>query len=892
MSYSIDYDACGNETGRTHHGANESFYTPTDPYAGTALASTGRRPSQPQLQDFPPLGWARHPTSPGYYFQGMAVLSEVELRARAAGWEPHPSNPDYFLRNEEVLNGSELRARMAQVRPPPNAPIDLASLRAGQRLPAGARYSTVLADWDFETYSEAGFEWDARSGKYKPPLAAKVKGLPAVGSAVYTQHPSIEVLSLQYDLKDGLGARFWRPGMPLPADLIAHLGQFDPSAPASYEQAGLIEAHTSMFELRVATEALTKKYGWPAIHLRQMRCSMAKCRAHALPGALGDVGKVLQIKHQKDTRGTALIKRFTHPRDPTSKDPRHRIDPATDDQGPDLYAYNKRDIEAEAEVSAQVPDLQGASLEYWLADQAINLRGVGVDLQSVQAGVAVLQQALTKYDAELLRITGGQVPGASKVAQLKTWLAEQGVYVDSLDSDAVDEALERPDLSAVARRALEIRQLVGSASVKKIYSMARMSTREQRLCDLFVFHGSRTGRDTHSDVQPGNLPKAGPAIKWCEDTACGKPYAKAASCCPWCGTSAAFSKPGKWGPAAVDSALEILNMGNLELVEWFFGDALLTISGCVRGMFVAAPGKELICSDYSSIEAVTLAMLSGEQWRIDAFRRQEDIYYHGAAAVSGKTYQFYADYFAEHKEHHADRNLLGKIAELSLQYGGWLAAWRQFDKTDNFEDKQVTQNIVKWRAASPMFVELWGGQFRGVPWAPERSELYGLEGAIVAAIQNPGQAFGYRGIHYLVHSDVLYCRLLSGRLLTYHKPRLRAMRRKPDWPEILEITFEGWNTNPKKGARGWIRMPLHGPLAAENINQGTAFDKMAAAVVRLEAAGYPVVLRVHDELASEVPKGYGSVEEYEALMSQDEPWSAGWPIRAAGGWRGTRYRKG
>jgi DNA polymerase len=62
-------------------------------------------------------------------------------------------------------------------------------------------------------------------------------------------------------------------------------------------------------------------------------------------------------------------------------------------------------------------------------------------------------------------------------------------------------------------------------------------------------------------------------------------------------------------------------------------------------------------------------------------------------------------------------------------------------------------------------------------------------------------------------------------------------------------------------------------------------------VINLERAGYPIVLRVHDELAAEVPEGWGSIEEFEKLMADAPEWSAGWPIKAAGGWRGKRYRK-
>jgi DNA polymerase len=764
---------------------------------------------------------------------------------------------------------------------------------AGQQIPAGPAFATVLPDMDFETYSEAGFPWNEATQKFDKPIGASKRGIFAVGAAVYTQHPTCEVLSFQFDLKDGRGAEFWRPGMPDPQRLFDYLAG-----------GGLIEAHNSMFEYRVWMDVCRRLYGWPPIDQKQLRCSMAKARAHALPGSLDDLGRVLQIANQKDKEGTRLLNLFSIPRKPTAKDKRRRIRPEEDPvDGPKLYAYNKRDIVAESEVSVRCPDLPPYELKYWLADQAINYRGVGVDSRSVAACIDILHQAQAKYDKELYHLTGGTVPGASKVAQLKEWLADQGVYMDSMDADAIEEKLAelkdaRGNMSidvGPAIRALEIRQLVGSASVKKIYSMARMATRDHRLCDMFVYHGPRTGRDAHQDTQPGNLPKAGPKVRWCDDAGCSRPYAHALDVCPWCGCSSAFSRErfapdedGGWTWRAVQWALDVMAAGSLELVEWFFGDALLTISGCVRGMFVSAPGKDLICSDYSSIEAVVTAALAGEQWRLDAFARKDDIYLTSAARITGKSLEWYME---NGGKKHPDRQKIGKPAELGLGFGGWIGAWRQFDSTDTFDDEQVKANIIAWREASPAIVELWGGQFRGTPWAPTRMELYGLEGCAVAAIQQPGKAFAYRGITYAVKDDVLYCRLLSGKLLTYHKPRLAKIRRRPEWCETMEITFEGWNTNPKKGPRGWIRMKTYGGSLAENVIQGTAADVMKFAVPNLEAAGYPIVLRIHDELAAEVPEGFGTIEEFETIMATLPDWCKDWPIRAAGGWRAKRYRK-
>lgn len=1096
--------------------------------------------------------------------------------------------------------------------PPPRASAPLPPLhllRAGQRLPVAWGYSTVLPDMDFETFSAAGFEWDELSQKFKPPAGATKKGLPAIGAAKYADDPTTEVLCLAYDLKDGTGRKMWLPGMPLPLDLIQHLAQFDASAPPSYGQRGLIETHNSMFEFRVATRVLHERWGWPAIDLRQMRCSMAKARAYSLPGALGNLAEVLRVPIGKDKDGKKQLERFSWPRNPTKADRRTRITCAEDpDNAQKLYSYCDQDIVAEAGVSARMPDLIPQELDYWLADQACNWRGVGVDLESVNACISVLDQAHRKYNAELYQITGGTVARASEISKLQEWVADcTGYRMKSGDSEAIEEAIQAlykriddagNDMATALDyepviRALEIRNLIGSAAVKKVYAMARMATRDARLCDLFIYHGARTGRDTHADVQPGNLPKSGPNIRWCENAGCGKPYAFKSHGCPWCGADSAFSTERSpegekgWTWEAVEDALAIMRHGNLELVEYFFGDAVLTISGCVRSLLVADPGKELLCSDYSAIEAVVLAVLAGEQWRIDAFHRGESIYYHGAAGVTGKTYEWYEAYRKEHGTHHPDRNKIGKVClgpetqvltsrgylaivdvlstdqlwdgvewvphsglldqgtketmlldgvhitpehlvnsngswtearllgscqntlrtaletgsenlpwyaknplnesgfdvpagplntallqltcakvrlrdairaqrrllqhtarcfiatpmrwqmtntdagcstdflplsadattlnksnttateggafkcansggttrglfsrmsrvcqdgmtrasrwtartvtqvigrtifglspavpmrstnekstslrknfndcgsvfsnsrrvydlanagprhrftiktnsghlivhncELALGFMGWVGAWRNFDKTDNFTDDEVKALIIKWQEASPMLKECAGGQTRGKPWKPDRFENFGYEGMFLNAIQCPGEMFEYRGIKFQVLDNTMFVTLLSGRRLTYHSPRADRTERFQG-VQTWSLSYMTWNSNPGMGPLGWNRMDTYAGRLVENIVQATARDLMSAAVVRLERAGYPVVMRVHDEIVCEVPDAGPMDEEqekaylgkFEALMAQLPEWAAGWPVRCGGTYRAKRYKK-
>jgi DNA polymerase len=241
-------------------------------------------------------------------------------------------------------------------------------------------------------------------------------------------------------------------------------------------------------------------------------------------------------------------------------------------------------------------------------------------------------------------------------------------------------------------------------------------------------------------------------------------------------------------------------------------------------------------------------------------------------------------YKEETGNHHPCRKK-GKVNELSLGYQGWLGALKAFGAPGS--DEELKSDILAWRAASPAIVELWGGQERN--WQPE---LFGIEGAFVYAMLNPGAEAWVRGMRLQrresATGDAMYIRLLSGRELTYHQPQLAPSSRRPG---TYSISYEGNNTNPKSGPVGWIRMETWGGRLVENIVQATARDIQWHGILNLERAGYPIVLHVYDEDVAEVPEDFGSVEEFERLMSAMPEWAADWPIRANGGWRGKRYRK-
>ena len=185
------------------------------------------------------------------------------------------------------------------------------------RIPAGTSHSTILPDFDFETYSEAGLQ--LIDGKWKTLPNNSKRGLFAVGGIVYAEHPSTEVLSLAYNLKDGLGPRLWIPGMEPPQELFDHIAA-----------GGLLEAWNSSFEYHIWLNVLHGRMGWPALPFYQLRDAMAKSRAHSLPGGLGDAAKVLRVSNQKIEDGKRLIKKFSMPRNPTKLDMHVRNNPQED----------------------------------------------------------------------------------------------------------------------------------------------------------------------------------------------------------------------------------------------------------------------------------------------------------------------------------------------------------------------------------------------------------------------------------------------------------------------------------------------------------------------------------------------------------------------------------
>jgi len=713
---------------------------------------------------------------------------------------------------------------------------------------------------DLETYSAAGYHFDGQ--RWRSVAGSQKGGLPAVGAAVYAEHPSAEVLIACYQFPGG-PMETWVPGMPNPTDLLEHV-----------RAGGLVQAYNSIFEWLFWDRVCTRLYGWPVLALENTRDTMAAVRAYGLPGALVNAANAMEMGQKKDPVGAGLIRRFCVPRSPTKKDLQLRLYMGDDHENAfRFYGYCAQDVRVESGLAATVPPLSDYELEVWKLDQKINERGVAVDTEAMkncQALVAGMSERLT---AELVHLTNGRIETAGQVGEIGKMLGDYGIHIPDMQAETIEETLaDKTHLVHAhpwARRVLEIRAALASASVKKLGALDRHLCADGRVRDLFSYCGAeRTGRWAGRGPQPHNLPRGDAKVTKCQP--CGMRQGVGI----WCMTCGGALETIKWNFATAFEALESFKDRNVDHAIRRWDDVLGVMAGTLRSLFVAAPGHRFVCSDYSAIEAVVLAALAGEEWRLEVFRTHGKLYEMSASKITGIPLEDYLEYKRVNGEHHPDRQAIGKIAELASGYQGWVGAWKQLGADDYMNDDEIERNVKRWRQESPKIVNMW----------------YGLQRAAISAIQSPGHAFPCCGVHYVYDGKVLRCVLPSGRPLVYHNPRVEDGVTK--WGKLIKrIVFWGWNSNPKQGPMGWVKLETYGGKLTENVVQAVSRDLLAHGMLHADRAGYNIVLHVHDEIVCEQLDGHGSVEELERLMGTLPAWAAGWPVVARGGWSSRAYRK-
>jgi DNA polymerase len=238
---------------------------------------------------------------------------------------------------------------------------------------------------------------------------------------------------------------------------------------------------------------------------------------------------------------------------------------------------------------------------------------------------------------------------------------------------------------------------------------------------------------------------------------------------------------------------------------------------------------------------------------LDVFASGQCIYCHAATSIYGRTIT---------KADKEERQI-GKVAVLALGYQGGVGAFQTMAAAYRVEisDEMADDIKVKWRKANRNISRFW----------------YDLEAAAKNAVLHRGHAFEAGPITFKCHGDFLFAKLPSGRRLAYYKP------------VIGNSGLEFWGTDSRLGGR-WAKLTTYGGKLCENVTQAVSRDLLADAMLRVEAAGYPVVMSVHDEVVSEAPIGFGSLEDFERLMCEMPDWATGLPM-AVEGFECERYRK-
>jgi len=587
-----------------------------------------------------------------------------------------------------------------------------------------------------------------------------------------------------------------------------------------------IYAHNSQFEKLAWQHKLGPRHGWPVPDPEQFHCTAAWAAAMALPRDLGGAAEAMGLPVTKDQAGRRLMLSMAKPRSKPGQPLRWWDLPERIER---LVAYCRTDVEVERALTKRLRALSENERKLFLLDAQINDRGVRVDLEKVQQASIIVKKALADLDREIGIRTRNAVTKATQAARLTQWLNEQGVDVESVDKVAVKSALTTvtdPNL----RRVLEIRQEAAKSSTAKLEAFQNRACADGRMRENLLFHGAATGRWSGKGAQLQNLPR--PSLKQHDIEAA---------------IDAMQSKDPAW------------------LTLW--GPPLSVVSDCLRGMIIADPGKELVMADFSAIEGRVLAWLAGEQWKLDAYRAYDrgegpDLYKLTAAGILGIPVEEVTG---------EQRQGQGKVPELFLGYGGGKGAFISGAALYGYhvEEERADEIKVAWRAQNPAIVQFW----------------YDLDRAAMSAVRQPGRQFKAGRISYASAGNILWCRLPSGRLLSYVDPKIREV--ETPWGAMRDsVTYMGVDSVTRK----WDRHKAYGGHWAENCCQAVARDVMAEAMLRVEQRGWPVVLTCHDEIISEVPAGTATAEEYEAELCALPDWAEGLPL-AAEGCVSRRYRK-
>ena len=621
--------------------------------------------------------------------------------------------------------------------------------------------------------------------------------------------------------------------------------------------------HNSHFDRTVLRHAMGVVIPTSRIH-----DTMVQALSHGLPPSLGQLGEVLGLPADKakDKDGKKLIHLFCKPL-PDNRILRRATQATHPAEWERFRAYAASDIVAMRECMRRMPSMNNTETEraLWELDQTINDRGVSIDLGLARAAIAAVAKAQANLKQQAQDITGGAVRSTTQGAVLRLQILEQfGIDMPDLQMGTVEKYLADPAVPEALKELLEVRLQASSTSTKKYQTLINGTSSDGRLRGTLQFNGAaRTGRWAGRLFQPQNLPR--PTLK----------------------------------QPMIDAGIEAIKAGIADMVT---DNVMELASSAIRGTIIASPyklmgRKKLVVADLANIEGRVQAWLANEEWKLQAFRNFD-------AGIGPDLYKLaYSKSFGVKPEDVTkDQRQVGKVQELALAYAGGVGAFVTFAGAYGIDLDAMAAKVLP--LAPELVVEEADRFFE---WTlREKRSLFNLtDDAFVACdtlkrvwrYAHPNitdywkrlqtlvkQALGTRGIEYVdlglrvkVTKTWLLITLPSGRVACYPAPQIKDNA----------ITYMGID----QFTRRWTRIQTHGGKLFENLVQAIARDVLAHSMPLIEAAGYKIVLTVHDEIIAETPDSTEfNAEHLSALMSTLPAWATDMPL-AAEGFETYRYRK-
>lgn len=675
-----------------------------------------------------------------------------------------------------------------------------------------------------------------------------------VGTFNYTKFA--ELMLLSYAIDDG-PVKLW--------DLTVSNAMPEDLKKALADDRHLIVAHNAQFDREVLKHTLGIE-----LLLSRWRCTLVKAYAHGFSGSLDSLGKILGLpsNKQKLKTGKALINRFCKPAPSFHKASRYTRS-THPNEWQQFCDYAVMDVESLRAIDKRLPSWNVNEREQRLyeLDQTVNARGFAVDTDLVNAAVKAESTDKAILLERFAALTHGQVTSPTQRDKLKAYIRSQyQLKLPNTQKATLEKVLLQTSLPDHCRELITLSLALNKSSVAKYRKLQPAVSSDGRFRGGLQLNGAaRTRRWSGRVFQPHNLPSRGLPPQ--DD---------------------------------IEHYIRALKCGVHDVL---FDDLSTLSSAALRGALMAAKGNKLVVSDLANIEGRLNAWLSNEIWKLQAYRDfdkgcGQDLYKLTAASILGKQPE---DITKD------ERQILGKLPELSMQYAGGVGAFQNFSQAfgikmaDYWERLQLSLPSECIQQA-PINYEGWGinsgidktewlaSEAIKLAWRAKHSKTVKLwrdcDNAARKAIAKPGNTFSaglYLKFRVVSHAGFPYllCRLPSGNFLTYFKPRINRDN---------SIAYEGLDSTGRVGFQ-WREQTTYGGKLVENACQSIARDILAYNLPKIEQAGYPIILTVHDEVLTEVPDDPNfNAEHLSSLLAANDDNYHGLPLAAAG-FEAYRYRK-